>query len=205
MNEIEQLALNLKELPGIGPRQAQRLAYFLARRRDDLPHRISTSILGTRENTTTCSRCQRLFTKNLDGLCKICSSTRDKTLLIIPFDTDLEHIEKTGSYHGYYFVLGGTVPILEKNPETKVRIGKLKSVIENLEYPEIGEVIFAFNATPEGDNTVQYLKRELSPILTGMNFDISTLGRGLSTGSELEYADRNTLENALKYRIHEES
>ena len=204
MNEIEKLAHNLKELPGIGPRQAKRLAYFLARRNDDLPHRISTSILGTRENTSTCSRCQRLFTRNQSGLCKICDSNREKTLLVIPFDTDLDHIEKTGSYHGYYFVLGGTVPILEKNPENRVRIQRLKSAIENLEYPEIGEIIFAFNATPEGDNTVEYLKRELAPLLSGMNFDVSTLGRGLSTGSELEYADKNTLDNALRYRVHEE-
>lgn len=205
MNEIDKLAHNLKDLPGIGPRQAKRLAYFLARRRDDLPQKISNSIQSTREQTTTCNLCQKLFNKNNTGLCSICTSqNRETTLLIVPFDTDLEHIEKTGSYTGHYFVLGGTVPILDKNPENKVRIAKLKSVLENQEYRELTEIIFGFNANPEGDNTVQYLRNELQEIIEGMNFDVSTLGRGLSTGSELEYADKNTIENALRYRVHEE-
>jgi len=123
--------------------------------------------------------------------------------MIIPNDTDLEHIERTGAYHGYYFVLGGTVPILEKEPERRVRINKLKAIIESKIYPDLSEIILAFNANPEGDNTISFIKESLEHLLFGEGTVISTLGRGLSTGSELEYADKTTLDSALRYRIKE--
>jgi len=203
MNEIHTLADYIRELPGIGPRQAKRLAYYLVRRSDDYAIKLSESIRKARSNTVTCTKCQRLYTKTNSSLCDICGKQRDNVLMILPSDTDLDHVEKTGAYHGYYFVLGGTVPILEKEPEKKVRIHRLKSILESKIYPDLEEIILAFNANPEGDNTVDFLKENLSPVVPH-NVVISTLARGLSTGSELEYSDKNTLDNALKYRIHED-
>jgi len=203
MNEINTLAEYLRELPGIGPRQAKRLAYYLVRRTDDLAIKLSDAIRKARTSTVICPDCQRLHTKTNATLCDICNSERDNTILVLPTDTDLDHVEKTDTYNGYYFVLGGTVPILEKEPEKKVRIRKLISLLENEKHNKLSEIILAFNANPEGDNTLQYLKDKLTPICDKRNIFISTLARGLSTGSELEYSDKNTLDNALKYRIHD--
>ncbi len=203
MNEIHNLAEYLRELPGIGPRQAKRLAYYLVRRQDDLALKLSEAIRKARSSTIICGKCQRLHTKTSAQFCDICSGKRDSTLLILPTDTDLDHVEKTGAYSGYYFVLGGTVPILEKEPEKKIRVRKLFSLLESETYPNLNEIILAFNANPEGDNTVDYLKEKLAPLCEKKNITISTLARGLSTGSELEYSDKNTLDNALKYRIHD--
>ncbi len=202
MNEIHKLTEYLRELPGIGPRQAKRLAYYLVRRSDEYPQKLAESIRGARTNIITCPRCQRLFNKSNKTLCDICSSEREHTLMIVPTDTDLDHIERTGTYHGYYFVIGGTVPILEKEPERRIRINKLRAIIESNTYENLEEIILAFNANPEGDNTIDYIKSNISTI-TPNTVTISTLGRGLSTGSELEYADKTTLGSALQARVKE--
>ncbi len=203
MNDIHTLSEYLRELPGIGPRQAKRIAFFLVRKKGDLALKLADSIRNAHQNTTICTQCQRLYNKSNATLCSICSTDRNPTLLIVPSDTDLDHIEKTDSYNGYYFVLGGTVPILEKEPENKVRIRTLTSHIESSVFGDITEIILAFSANPEGDNTIDYIKNTLSPIVTKKGITISTLGRGLSTGSEIEYADKYTLDNALMYRIKE--
>lgn len=203
MNKIHTLTEYLKELPGIGPRQAKRLAYYLVRRSDEYPTKLAESIRRARTGIITCPRCQRLFNKSEKTLCDICGSEREHTLMVVPTDTDLDHIERTGAYHGYYFVLGGTVPILEKEPERRVRIGKLRAVIESNTYKDLSEIILAFNANPEGDNTIEFIKQSLALVIPS-EVTLSTLGRGLSTGSELEYADKTTLDSALRYRVHED-
>jgi len=117
--------------------------------------------------------------------------------MVVPRDADFEVVEKSGSYNGYYFVLGGTVPILEKEPEKRVRIKELEVRIKNDK--NIKEIILAMNANLDGENTAEYLKNELSPHLESSVL-ITVLGRGLSTGSELEYADPETLKNAFLHR-----
>jgi len=117
-------------------------------------------------------------------------------LMIVPRDIDFESVEKSGSYSGHYFVLGGIVPVLDKEPEKKIRISKLETRIK--EDKNLKEIILAMNANQDGEHTAEYLKEKLTtynPQLT-----ISELGRGLSTGAELEYADPETLKNALLHR-----
>ncbi len=114
--------------------------------------------------------------------------------MIVQRDVDLEAVEKSGSYSGYYFVLGGVVPILEKEPEKKIRITKLESRIKKGK-DKIKEVILAMNANQDGEHTAEYLREHI-----GNSYVISMLGRGLSTGAELEYADPETLKNALLHR-----
>ena len=116
-------------------------------------------------------------------------------LMIVPRDADLDAVEKSGSYKGLYFVLGGSLPILEKEPEKRIRISELKNRIRR-DSGVIKEMILAMNANAEGENTADYIKESFK----GENFAISELGRGLSTGSELEYADPDTLKNALLHR-----
>jgi recombination protein RecR len=120
--------------------------------------------------------------------------------MIVPNDVDFENIEKTKSYNGYYFVLGGTVPILDKNPDRKIRQKELFEILNKKVQNKLTEIIIAVNYNPEGENTLSYLKEILHPILERNNIKVSNLGRGLSTGTELEYSDSETLKNALKNR-----
>ena len=119
--------------------------------------------------------------------------------MVVEKDIDLESMEKSGVYNGKYFVLGGTVAILEKAPEKIVRSRELLQKIEKEK--DIKEVILAFSVNVEGENTSEYLSNFLQDIAAKRHLKISTLGRGLSTGSEVEYADNETLKNALKNRV----
>ena len=120
--------------------------------------------------------------------------------MIVSHDVDFENIEKTHFYNGYYFILGGTVPILEKNPDKRIRQKELVENIERKISNGLSEIILALSYNPEGENTLTYLEQILKPITDKNNIKISTLGRGLSTGTELEYSDSDTIKNALKNR-----
>jgi len=120
--------------------------------------------------------------------------------MLVSHDVDFENIEKTHFYNGYYFILGGTVPILEKIPEKRIRQKDLLAVLEKKAKDGLSEIIIALNYNPEGENTLNYLSEILKPFADKNNVKISTLGRGLSTGTELEYSDSDTIKNALKNR-----
>jgi recombination protein RecR len=116
--------------------------------------------------------------------------------MIVSRDIDFEAVEKSGSYKGRYFVLGGSLPVLEKEPEKRIRISELKNYLTR--HTDVKEIILGLNANSEGENTAEYLKEHLKK--DGLT--ISLLGRGLSTGAELEYADPETLKSALLHRTH---
>lgn len=200
MNSFNRLIKIFSDFPGIGPRQAKRFVYFLLSRNRSYVEELQVLLKELSAEIKTCSSCFRYFPKNSNDslLCPICTeSNRNKTkLLVVARDVDLENIEKTHTYEGMYFVLGGTVPILEKEPKKKVRIDELKKRIKK--EGSIQEVIVAMNANPEGENTEDYVRRELKKEFEQLT--ISTLGRGLSTGVELEYSDSDTLKNALSNR-----
>ena len=121
--------------------------------------------------------------------------------MIVSHDVDLEHIEKSGLYKGLYFVLGGVVPILAPNPEERIRSRELLALVKSrAEKGVLKEIILAMNITPEGENTEQHLAKILTPLATAHNIKISHLGRGISTGTEIEYSDKETLKNALQNR-----
>lgn len=116
--------------------------------------------------------------------------------MIVPRDIDLEAVERSGSFHGYYFVLGGSLPILEKEPERRIRDKELGARIKKGLGNGLKEVILAMNANADGENTANFIKEKYQ----GLPLIFSVLGRGLSTGAELEYADPETLRNALEHR-----
>jgi recombination protein RecR len=204
MNTLQKLTSFFAEFPGIGPRQAKRFVYFLLTRNQTHLNEISDLIKKIKQEMQMCTSCYRFFFKNHSEsiYCDICiNKNRDSSLLtIVSRDTDFENIEKTGIYNGKYFILGGSVPILEKNPENKIRIKELLRNIEIGYENGLKEIIFALNANPEGENTTDYIKKIISPITEKYNIKTSTLGRGLSTGTELEYSDSETLKNALTSR-----
>ncbi len=199
MDNTQKLIELFKEFPGIGPRQAKRFVYFLLNRNSGYANDLAKLITEVRSTVHTCDSCFRFFPNNTTTTCPICrdQSREKKSLMIVSNDVDLENIEKTKFFKGYYFVLGGSVPILEKNPEKRIRQSELLSIIEKRAKDGLGEIIIALNYNPEGENTLTYLKEILSLITEKLGIKISTLGRGLSTGTELEYSDSETIKNAL--------
>ena len=117
--------------------------------------------------------------------------------MIVARDSDLEAIEKSGVYHGLYFILGGVVPILEKEPEKRIRLKELKSRLKD---PSPSEIILSMSATPDGEHTAEIVKAFLEKNDATSKTKTTVLGKGLSTGTELEYSDTETLKYALKNR-----
>lgn len=202
MNAIDRLTEIFKEFPGIGERQARRFVYFLMSRNGDYASNISRLITELKKEISQCKDCFRFFviSNGANKVCDICgdANTDATELMVVEKDSDLESVRKSRVYHGKYFILGGLVPIVEKTTKSRVRIEELKNKIKSS--PELKEVILAFSLSPQGDHTDQYVREQLAELVSSTNTKISSLGRGLSTGTELEYSDNDTLRNALKNR-----
>ena len=202
MDIIEKLTEVFKEFPGIGERQAKRFVYFLMSRNGAYNENLSALILDLKKEVAQCKECFRFFilNKNKEKLCDICANTNidSSVLMIVEKDSDLESIRKSRVYGGKYFILGGLVPIVEKNTKSRVRIEELKERVKKEK--ELKEIILAFSLSPQGDHTDAYVRNELKELAEKQNIKISSLGKGLSTGTELEYSDNDTLKNALKNR-----
>lgn len=204
MNSIDKLIRIFSEFPGIGPKQARRFVYFLITRHEGYIEEFKREITELRKEIETCIDCKRYFSKgtNNKNICSICGdSTRDNSqLMIVSRDIDFENIEKSHFFNGKYFILGGVVPILDKNPENRIRLKDLLNLVNKMSENGLKEIIMGLDANSEGEYTTEIIKNNLSPIVTKYNIKISELGRGLSTGTELEYSDSDTIKNALKNR-----
>ena len=207
MDIIEKLSQIFKEFPGIGERQARRFVYFLMSRNPSYNENLSLLISELKKEIAQCKECYKFFLvgKTKNSLCDICSNqnTDSSLLMVIEKDSDLESVNKSRVYNGKYFLLGGLVPIVEKTTKSRVRIEELKEKIKK-EKDALKEIILAFSLNPQGDHTDQYVREQIKDIANKnskqQNIKISSLGRGLSTGTELEYSDNDTLKNALKNR-----
>ncbi len=203
MNSIEKLIRIFSEFPGIGPKQARRFVYFLIKKPDSYINEFKKEIAELRSEIEICFECKRYFAKNNSKkICNICSDdTRDNTLLmIVGRDVDLENIERNHTFLGKYFVLGGLVPILDKNPEQKIRLNELTKLVEAKSKNGLKEIILGLDANSDGEYTAEIVKKSFFPIVDKNKIKVSELGRGLSTGTELEYSDPETIKNALKNR-----
>jgi recombination protein RecR len=202
MDIIEKLTEIFKEFPGIGERQARRFVYFLMFKNPAYSQNLSSLILDLKKEVAQCTECFRFFILNSkkEKKCEICSNVNidANMLMVVEKDSDLESVNKSGVYSGKYFILGGLVPIVEKNTKSRVRIEELKQKVQKDK--DLKEVILAFSLNPQGDHTDQYVREQILDIIKKQNIKISSLGRGLSTGTELEYSDNDTLKNALKNR-----
>lgn len=201
MNQIEKLTEYFKEFPGIGERQAKRFVYFLLHKNTNYIKDLGESILKIKDNISQCKSCFIFFTGENKDLCENCSNSKTdpSTLLIVEKDADFENIKRSGNYSGFYFILGGLVPIVTKETPNFVRVEQLKKTIEKRK-GALKEVILALSMNPQGEHTDLYLREILLPLQKKYNFSIVSLGRGLSTGTELEYSDNETIKNALKNR-----
>lgn len=203
MNSIEKLAEIFRQFPGTGPRQAKRFVHFLLAQNADFLNDLAEQIAELKGGIAQCAQCQRFYSAiDERKACGMCSDTnRDNTLLmIVEKDVDCDNVRRTGAYNGLFFILGGTLPILEKDPARKIRVRELIARIENGAIGGLKEVILALSVNPEGENTAQYARKTIEPLMEKCGIKLSTLGRGLSTGTELEYSDADTLKNALKNR-----
>ena len=202
MDIIDKLSEIFKEFPGIGERQAKRFVYFLMSRTPAYSENLSSLITELKKDVGQCKECFRFFILGAkkEKTCDICAKANVdlSTLLVVEKDSDLESVKKSRVYNGKYFILGGLVPIVEKNTKSRVRIEELKQKIAKSE--NLKEVILAFSLSPQGDHTDQYVREQLKNIAEKQKIKISSLGKGLSTGTELEYSDNDTLKNALKNR-----
>lgn len=194
---IQELSSLISEFPGIGPRQARRIVQFLLTKTPAFREKLSEILRAIGATTEQCTSCFRYDDSGNGRTCSICANVeRDaKVLMVVEKDADIENVEASHAYRGMYFVLGGLIPMTERKNASYVRSTELQ---EKLKKNGVTEIILALSTTPEGD----YTGRELMDLLRTVKSDlkISFLGRGLSVGAEIEYADSETLRNALKNR-----
>jgi recombination protein RecR len=205
---IQRLTEHFIKFPGIGPRQARRFVYYLLQAEGVTVEKLLQDIKELRRVISRCGECYRFYplaavNKKNSPVCDLCQdNSRDQTvLMLVEKDIDLESVEKAGVYRGHYFILGGLVPILDTRPASRFRAKELLEKIQKqVKSHGLKEIIIALSANREGDNTVEFLKKFLEPAVTKYHLRLSVLGRGLSTGTELEYSDSETLKSALKNR-----
>ena len=189
---INRLIQELNKLPGIGPKSAQRLAFYLLRASEEQAKLLAEAILSLKKKITLCSVC---FNVTESDLCSICRSDRRERsqLCIVEQPQDILALEHTGVYHGMYHVLHGAISPTEGVGTDDIRIKELQNRLRD---GIVKEVILATNTNLEGEQTALYLSRLISPL----GIKVTRLARGLPFGTELEYADDVTLTRAIEGR-----
>ena len=205
MNPIDELSNLFVKFPGIGRRQAKRFAYFIIQSQPGYTQKLASQILSAQKNVKLDpTSFQYFYSDNPDDALSPISrdvSRDDSLLMIVEKDVDIDSIEKSRAYHGKYFVIGGLAPLMDTDIDSAIRIRELISHIEKKGNNQtLTEVIFALAANPEGDRTTTLVKQKIAPLQERFGFSISQLGRGFSTGTEVEYSDPETLASALENR-----
>ena len=198
MSPIDRLSALFEKFPGIGPRQARRFVQYLLVISPAVRQEIAEQIRALGTQTAQCKKCYRWFPvkqkpSNGASTCDICMDEhREKSILfVVEKDADIDNVERS-NYKGLYFVLGGIIPLAADEPEKNIR---MRELLKRAETEKPAEIILGLSATTEGDHTREILAEKLRGLSK-----ISSLGRGLSTGSELEYADPDTIASALSSR-----
>lgn len=200
---FEKLEKLFAKFPGIGRRQAKRFAYFIVQSHPDYVADLLEQIHATRKTVKLCPVSFQYFTSNDPTVTTspiIRDTTRDQSvLLIVEKDQDIEAFEKSQTYHGHYFVLGNLTNLLDTEIDEQFRIKSLVKLIQQ-KGTDLSEIIFALPANPDADRITWTLQQKITPLREQYKFTVSQLGRGFSTGAEVEYADSETLANALENR-----
>ena len=198
-NPIQEFIARFASLPSIGPRQASRLAFHLLKKSTGELQDYANVILALHQDLNVCAECFYV-SGGKDKNCEICNDPeRDQSVIcVVEKETDAAAIEKTGRFKGLYHILGGTISKLEPESYKKLRVKELFERIKTSqkEKTPVKEAILALNPTPEGDMTALYLER----VLKATGVKITRLGRGLPSGADMEFADEETLGEALDSR-----
>lgn len=203
---IQRLIERFSKFPTVGPRTAARFVFYILKLSQQETEELIDEIQKLRKNIRLCHFCFNPFdtsdADSQDTLCALCSqSSREPQLCIVEKESDLEAIEKTKTYNGYYFVLGGTTGSLKQEDLKHIRTEELKERVAEPEkygipHSSLKEIIIAINPTTEGEATALYIER----LCSSFHIPITRLGRGLPIGGELEYADEETLRSAFEGR-----
>ena len=189
---IQELIDELGRLPGVGPKSAQRIAFYLLQADEDQAKRLAEVLTEVKERVRFCEKCGNVAEADL---CNICRDPRRSkaSICVVEESKDVQAIERTREFKGLYHVLGGAISPIEGIGPDNLRI---KELVARLADPEIKEIIIATDPNLEGEATATYLTRMLSP----MGITISRLASGLPVGGDLEYADEITLDRAFEGR-----
>ncbi len=190
---LARVVQELNRLPGIGPKSAQRLAYYIIRLPDEEAYALADAVTSVKQNIVFCEECQNLTDASP---CLVCSDPRrDRSMLCVVEDPlDVLAMERTRSYRGLYHVLHGVIsPIHGIGPDQL----KLKELFARLAQPELTELVVATNPTLEGEATAMYIRRHQGRD----DLRITHLARGLPVGGSLEYSDETTLTRAFQGRL----
>lgn len=189
---LQRLLDELGRLPGIGPKSAQRIAYYLLESDAETARRLSDAIVQVKHQVHFCPICFSYATRDT---CDVCSDgSRDRaSICVVSEPRDVPAIEKTGVYHGLYHVLGGVISPMDKVGPDQLHV---KELLQRLADDSVSEVILATNPDVEGETTATYLSRVIRPL----GVEVSRLASGLPVGGDLEYADEVTLGRAIEAR-----
>jgi recombination protein RecR len=191
---VQNLIDAFSRLPGVGPKTASRLTFYLLRAPEDISESLSAALLEIKQGTGLCKVCFNI-TRKESIVCEVCASdTRDQSLLcVVEEPLDVLALERTDGFNGLYHVLHGVLsPIEGIGPEDL----KIKELLTRLKEGAFDEVILATNPSMEGDATAMYLHQQI----VSLGIRVTRLARGLPVGGDLEYADQNTLLRALAGR-----
>ena len=179
-------------MPGVGPKSAQRILNWLLTSDDETAHRLADAIVEVKEAIHLCPRC---FNYAEGQHCEVCADVdRDvRTICVVSEPRDIDAIERTGSYHGLYHVLGGVINPMEGSLPEDLHIAELMA---RMGTEDIDEVVLATNPDVAGETTASYLARIIKPL----GIKVTRLASGLPVGGELEYADEVTLSRAIASR-----
>lgn len=189
---LQRLLDELGRLPGIGPKSAQRIAYWLLESDIETARRLSSAIMQVKQQVHFCPVC---FSYAVRDTCDICAdASRERSAIcVVSEPRDVSAIERTGSYHGLYHVLGGVISPMDKVGPDQLHVREL---LARLADGGVDEVILATNPDVEGETTATYLARVIAPL----GIRVSRLASGLPVGGDLEYADEVTLGRAIEER-----
>lgn len=192
IKSIENLINEFRKLPGIGPKSAKRIVFFLLKFSHSDIVKFSRNLIEMKEKVKFCSKCYSLTEEDICHICR--DQFRDrKKICIVEEVSDAIIIEKTGEYKGLYHILGGLLSPIENVGPDEIRVPRL---LERVKANNIEEVIIALNPTVEGESTAMYLKK----ILTPFGVKVTKLASGLPVGGDLEYADEITIGRAISDR-----
>jgi recombination protein RecR len=191
---VDRLIEAFARLPGIGPKTASRLTFHLLRGPEGETRELAEALVAMSENTTFCSRCFNITAQGKDP-CAICldDGRQNDLVCVVEEPLDVVAIERTASFNGRYHVLHGAISPVEGIGPEDLRLAEL---LDRIEPEGIKELVLATNPTMEGEATAMYLKQQLD----GRGLRMTRLARGLPSGGDLEYADLNTLSQALEGR-----
>ena len=189
---VSRLIDEFVKLPGVGPKTAQRLAYYVLRLPEDEARRLAEAIVQVKERVVLCSVCFNVTEQNPCAICANPSRDNGK-ICVVEEPLDITALERTSSYRGLYHVLHGAINPLEGIGPDDVKVAEL---VQRVRGGDVGEVIVATNPNMVGDATANWIARQLAPL----RVRITRLARGLPVGGDLEYADEVTLARALEGR-----